>query len=158
MSGQMQARFRSDVIVKRAGRFRFDGFVDAGWKPPPHDDELVIDLTVGEHFPRVGHACWWAPVDKTRAECVAQQRMSWEGGPAAPAVDRANMRRPRWRSRGRARARPEPHRHRSARPERLAIPAAPEATYTGKTRLGVIGSVRATVLIALMEAPGACKE
>ena len=83
MSWPTQTRFRSDLVVRRAGRFRFDGYVDAGWKPPPRLDEMFVDLTVGQRFPRVGHACWWAPVDEAVVESVAEQQMSWEGGPAA---------------------------------------------------------------------------
>jgi hypothetical protein len=77
-----QTRFRSDIVVRRAGRFRFAGFVHSGWKPPPQVDETFVDLIVGQHFPRVGHACWWAPANETVVEPIAQQRMSWEGGPA----------------------------------------------------------------------------
>lgn len=83
MAGQTQARFRSDVIVKRAGRFSFDGYVDPGWKPPPQVDEMFVDLTAGQRFPRVGHACWWAPVVEAFVENVAEERMSWEGSPTA---------------------------------------------------------------------------
>ena len=83
MSWQTQIRFRSDLVVKRAGRFSFDGYVDAGWKPPPQIDEMFVDLAVGERFPRVGNACWWSPVDEAVLESAAEQRMSWEGGPAA---------------------------------------------------------------------------
>lgn len=64
MSVQIQRRFRSDLIVREAGRFRFAGFISAGWKPPPHDDEKEIELAAGDRFPRVGHACWWMPVDE----------------------------------------------------------------------------------------------
>jgi hypothetical protein len=85
MSSQTQARFRSDLIVRRAGRFRFDGYVEAGRRPPPRRDEIFVDLNAGERFSRVAlRACWWAPVDRVNAESIAEQTMSWEGGPAAP--------------------------------------------------------------------------
>jgi len=83
MPWQTQTRFRSDLLVKRAGRFRFDGYVDPGWKSPPHADEMLVALNAGERFPRLGHACWWSPVDEAVLESAAEQRMSWEGGPAA---------------------------------------------------------------------------
>jgi hypothetical protein len=83
MFWRTQTRFRSDVVVKRAGRFGFDGYVDPGWKPPPQIDEMFVELTVGERYPRMSHACWWTPVDGLVVESVAEQQMSWEGGPAA---------------------------------------------------------------------------
>lgn len=68
MNGQTQSRFRSDLVVTRAGRFSFDGYVDAGSRPPPQS-ELFVDLTANQRFPRIGHAlgraCWWTPVDMT---------------------------------------------------------------------------------------------
>lgn len=82
---QTQTRFRSDVVVIRAGRFRFDGFVAPGRRSPPSRDEMFVDLAVGERFSRVDfRACWWAPAGIAVAESVAEERMSWEGGPAAP--------------------------------------------------------------------------
>ena len=83
MSGQSQIRFRSDMVVTCPGRFRFDGFVEAGWKRPPRLDEMFIQLSVGQRFPRVAHACWWAPVDTAPAESIEAQRMNWDGGSAA---------------------------------------------------------------------------
>lgn len=82
---QTQTRFRSDVVVKRAGRFRFDGFVAPGRRSAPSGDEMFVNLAVGDRFSRVDfRACWWAPADVAVAESVAEERMSWEGGPAAP--------------------------------------------------------------------------
>lgn len=83
MLGQTQVRFRSDLIVKRAGRFRFDGYVDSGWRPSPHPDEMFVDLAVGQPFPRVHDECWWVPLEKALVEFIAEQQMIWEGGPAA---------------------------------------------------------------------------
>jgi hypothetical protein len=76
-------RFRSDVVAKRAGRFMFDGYVESGWKRPPAPSEMRVDVAVGEPFPRLSHACWWTPTTAV-AEAAEEQRMSWEGGPAAP--------------------------------------------------------------------------
>ncbi len=76
-------RFRSDLVVKRAGRFTFDGYVEAGWKPPPPSDERIIELAIGQRFPQVGHPCWWARLDEELLEQSAEQRTNWNGGPAA---------------------------------------------------------------------------
>lgn len=84
MAFQVPPRFRSDLVAKRAGRSRFDGFVEAGFKPPPHVDELIVEVSVGQPFPCIGHACWWVPDHDLRVESAAEQAMSWEGGPAAP--------------------------------------------------------------------------
>jgi hypothetical protein len=83
MAFRTQARFRSDLVVRRAGRFRFDGYVDAGWKPPPRLDEVFVTLRPGQPFPRLGHACWWAPADEAVAEWAVEQRMNWDGRTAA---------------------------------------------------------------------------
>lgn len=81
---QTPIRFRSDLIVKRAGRFHFDGYVGTEWKSQPRPDETVVDLAIGDAYPRLSHACWWLRAAEPPLESAAEQRMSWEGGPAAP--------------------------------------------------------------------------
>lgn len=72
MTSETQSRFRSGMLVERAGRFMFSGFVAPGRRSPPRDDEMFVNLSVGETFSRVDfRACWWAPADVAVAEQAA---------------------------------------------------------------------------------------
>ena len=81
---QIQTRFRSDLVVTRAGQFTFDGYVDSGATPPPRLDERSISLAAGQRFPRMGlRTCWWSPASNAVIERVAARRGSWKGRSAA---------------------------------------------------------------------------
>ncbi len=87
MSAEPQSRFQTGEVCAQTGHYSFDGYVDGGWQPPPHFEEMTVELAVGEPFPRirsVGKPCWWVPLDEVEFAETAAQQMTSEGAPAAP--------------------------------------------------------------------------
>lgn len=59
---ETKTRFHTGQESPWNARYRFDGYLDGTWTPPPTVEEKEIELSVRENFPPIRSAskgCWW---------------------------------------------------------------------------------------------------